>query len=239
MEKDTSKDAAQDIDFSQDDEAINAQIQAKLDSGEINRTTAESLMKDKEKHAKAQAKRRQAQVDALDVKEAAVPDALKSDGEKLELVSMDISGLTDGGTGKVLVDPNSVDEQGNYRVYDEEGNPLTFPDESNEAVMMGIHAGIENLKAKEAGTEEQSFSMGAVLGLDQEAGEQGLNLADESLDTGDAQAEAQGGPAGDVNTSVVTQKGGDSSSVSNKTVILNDAGSGDPQAGRGWVYVPN
>lgn len=239
MEQNTAKDEAESIDFSQDDETVNAQIQAKFDAGEINKTTAESLMADKEKFAKDQEKRRKKMMDGLSVTEAEVPDALQSDGAKMKLVSMDLSGLTDGSVGKVLVDPNSVDDNNNYRVYDEEGQPITFPDETNEAVMMGIHAGVENLKAKEAGSEEESFSMGQLLGLSEGADSEGLNLADESLDTGDAQADAQGGGSGDVNTNVVTQGGSQSSSVSNKTIIMNDGASGNPQGSRGWYAVPN
>jgi len=239
MEKNTAKDEAENIDFSQADETVNEQIQAKLDAGEINKTTAESLMKDKAKYREKAEKKRQSVVQGLKTTEATVPDALKKDGEELKLISMDLSGLTDGATGKVLVDPNSVDGAGNYRVYDEEGNPLTFPDESNEAVMMGIHAGVENLAAKEAGSEEESFSMEALLGLDADAGGQGLDLASESLDSADAQADAAAGDGGNNEVNVSTQGGSQSSSISNKTIIMNDGASGDPQSPRGWFATPN
>ena len=52
--QDDSEEEAKKIDFSQEDEAVEAQIQAKVDSGEINEETAEKLRKDKDKHRKAQ-----------------------------------------------------------------------------------------------------------------------------------------------------------------------------------------
>ena len=89
--EDTSEEEAKKlIDFSQEDEAIEAQIQAKVDSGEINEETAEQLRKNKQQHKNDQEKRRQEMVAKYDIKEADM-DIEGQDGERIKLISMDLS----------------------------------------------------------------------------------------------------------------------------------------------------
>ena len=235
MEKDESKDKAKDIDFSQDDEAINAQIQAKVDSGEINKTTAESLMKNKEKHAKDQAKRREEMIQKLDVQEVEVPKA-GEDGEKMKLIQMDLSDLTSGLLGEMLFDPDSLDDKGNYDFYNKDGAPVSIPFPYGNKVMMAANAAVEGLQAQETG-DGAPMDFAALLGVDETT--IGQDLGDDSLDTAEAQADAAAGKDGGTTNNTQTVIGGSSTSSSNKTIIMEDASSGSPQDGRGFVAEPN
>ena len=238
IEKDESADEAKNIDFAQDDETVDAQIQAKLDSGEINEKTAERLKEQKGKFRKKQEKERQEFIEKLDVKETDVKPS--GDADAVSLISF--KEKTTGET--VLVDPNSGDANGNYQLYDPEGNPFELQDFGigfKDSVMMQAHAAVESLQPKtleEGG--DGSFDIAGALGLVPDETQQGVDLGDESLDTADAQTEADNADAasGGGNQTVVSS----SSTVggsNQKTVILNDAASGSPQDGRGFYTQPN
>ena len=89
------------------------------------------------------------------------------------------------------------------------------------------------------GEGEGGFDIAGALGLGVEESTIGQDLADDSLDTADAQTEAANADsAGGGNQTVVSS----SSTVggsNQKTVILNDAASGSPQDGRGFYTQPN
>lgn len=236
IEKDESKDEAKNIDFAQDDETVDAQIQAKLDSGEINQKTADKLKKDKEKFARNQEKGRKEFIEKLDVKETDVKPV--GDADAVSLISF--KEKTSGET--ILVDPNSGDANGNYQLYDPEGNPVDFPDMGmgfKNAVMMQAHAAVESLQPEtleEGG--DGSFNIAGALGLVPDETQQGIDLGNESLDMADAQQDANsqgGGGTTNSATNISSTVGGSNS----KTVILNDAASGSPQDGRGYYATPN
>ena len=236
IEKDESKDEAKNIDFSQDDATVDAQIQAKLDSGEINQKTADKLKKDKEKFAKAQEKDRKEFIEKIDVKQVEVPQG--EDGDKLKLISMDLSEPTDGALGQMLFDPDSLDENGNYQFYTEDGQPMSISGIARPAVMMAAHAAVEDLQKVDAEADGGGmFDMAAILGMTPNE-TQGQDLGNESLDMAEAQQDANsqgGGSTTNSATTISSTVGGSNS----KTVILNDAASGSPQDGRGYYATPN
>ena len=107
---------------------------------------------------------------------------------------------------------------------------------------MMAHAAVKNLKPIEGAEEEGEGGMNiaAALGLVPDETQQGIDLGDESLDTADAQTEADNADSSSSggNQTVVSS----SSTVggsNQKTVILNDAASGSPQDGRGFYTQPN
>lgn len=236
IEKDESKDEAKNIDFSQDDATVDAQIQAKLDSGEINEKTADKLKKDKEKFARKQEDRRKEFIEKLDVRQVDVPQG--EDGDKLKLISMDLSEPTKGYLGQMLFDPDSLDENGNYQFYTEDGQPTKITGTLAPAVMMAAHAAVKNLQESEAEADGGgAFDMAAILGMTPNE-TQGQDLGNESLDMADAQQDANsqgGGGTTNSATNISSTVGGSNS----KTVILNDAASGSPQDGRGYYATPN
>lgn len=236
LEKDESRDVADQIDFSQDDEAVDAQIQAKLDSGEINKKTAEKLREKKDKFRKQQAERRAEMIEKLNVQEVEVAKA-DSDGEKIKLIQMDLSELTDGALGQMMFDPESLDENGNYQFYTPEGAPVEVPALARQAVMMAANAAVEGLQAQETG-DGSSFDMMQLLGLDATQNDIGNDIADESLDTAEAQDDAASAGSAGGQTNISTNVGGSTSSTAQKTVILSDGG-GDVQGSRGFVATPN
>lgn len=237
LEKDESKDAAQNIDFSQDDEAIDAQIQAKLDSGEINKTTAEALMADKEKFRDQQQARRDELVSKIKVEQVETPAALQEDGKKLNLVSLTLP--EDLGGTTVLVDPDSKDEDGNYDLYSEDGrvlpNPAQFFGKSAQAKVMGvIGAAIEGIDDGGGGIDMSNI--GAAFSAD-ESITVGQDLADDTLDLGEEQADAAGGSGDTTTVSAST-----ATNIQNQTsTSVTNVSTGDrsPNAGRGFSLVPN
>ena len=235
LEKDESKDAAQNIDFSQDDEAIDAQIQAKLDSGEINKTTAESLMKDKERFRDQQQARRDELVSKIKVEQVETPAALQEDGEKLNLVSLTMP--EDMGGGTFLVDPDSKDEDGNYDLYTESGAaiPGNFFKGSVKSQAMGlISAALEGVEEDSGGIDMSN--LGAAFSAD-ESITVGQDLADDTLDLGEEQADAAGGSGDTTTVSAST-----ATNIQNQTsTSVTNVSTGDrsPNAGRGFVFNPN
>ena len=233
LEKDESKDAAQNIDFSQDDEAIDAQIQAKLDSGEINKTTAEALMADKEKFRDQQQARRDELVSKIKVESVETPAALKEDGEKLNLVKVTLP--EDLGGGVVLVDPDSKDEDGNYDLYTESGAaiPGNFFKGSVKSQTMGIIASA--LEGVEEDSGIDMSNLGAAFAAD-ESITVGQDLADDTLDLGEEQADAAGGSGDTTTVSAST-----ATNIQNQTsTSVTNVSTGDrsPNAGR-FALVPN
>ena len=234
IEKDESDEAAKNIDFSQDDEAIEAQIQAKVDSGEINETTAESLRKDKEKFAEEQAARRKQQVEKLKpTGTVEVPDALK--GDDLDLVGMDLTEVTEGAMGKVLIDRGSRDEEGNYDLYKEDGTPIKAKGPIATAVQMAAHEVVESLNAQEIAGADDSMDMsnlGAAFGQPT-----GSDIADETGELDDAQMDDGGGGSSSTTTvsNVTTQNNQQNNSQQ------YSGGGGSPTSGRGVIYggMPN
>ena len=237
--QDDSEEEAKKIDFSQEDEAIEAQIQAKVDSGEINEKTAEKLRKDKDKHRKAQEERRQEVVAKYDIKEVDVA-VEGADGEKIKLISMDLEEATGGYIKQVLFDPESQDEDGNFDFYKPDGTPMKMRGPLRNPANLMAAAAKKSLKPIDVdGEGEGGFDIAGALGLGVEESTIGQDLADDSLDTADAQTEAANADsAGGGNQTVVSS----SSTVggsNQKTVILNDAASGSPQDGRGFYTQPN
>ena len=235
LEKDESKDAAQNIDFSQDDEAIDAQIQAKLDSGEINKTTAESLMKDKERFRDQQQARRDELVSKIKVEQVETPAALKEDGEKLNLVSLTMP--EDMGGGTFLVDPDSKDEDGNYDLYTESGAAIPgdfFKGPVKSQAMGLISAALEGVEEDSGGIDMSNI--GAAFSAD-ESITVGQDLADDTLDLGEEQADAQQGSGDTTTVSAST-----ATNIQNQTsTSVTNVSTGDrsPNAGRGFVFNPN
>ena len=232
IEKDESAEKAEDIDFSQDDEAVEAQIQAKLDSGEINKKTAEKLRKDKEKFREKQAADRQKLVDSVGATRVEkVPAALEEDGKKVNLVQMDLSEF---GLGEVLIDP-APREDGGYNMFNMEGAPIDYsalkgPDAARQIDPI-IKSAIEGLDAEQAGgmSDANLADLGAAFGG-------GGEVAAESLDTADAQAEAGagGGSSGGNNTAVSNVN---SNQNVNATTHNYTSGGSNPTGGRG-NYIP-
>jgi len=236
IEKDESKEQKKLIDWSQDDETIDAQIQAKVDSGEMNEKTAEKLRKNKKKFREDAEKRRQEAVEKYDLKEETIDTP---DGEPIKLISMDLSEASNGVIKKVMFDPESMDEHGNYDFYspsgqivDLSGHPL------RQSFNMLANAAKKSLTPIEPTQGEAGMDFAKLLGVDEST--VGQDLGDDSLDTADAQAEADAS-AKDSGTTNNTQTviGGSQTSSSNKTIIMEDASSGSPQDGRGFVAVPN
>ena len=228
IQKDESKDAANDIDFSQDEESVAAQIKAKEDSGEINKKTADKLRQDADKFRDKQAaesKKLAEQVGAARV--ANVPDALKEDGKQINLVKMDLS--EQGIDGEVLIDPTPK-EDGTYNMFDLEGNPIDYTGGlgfSGREITPIIKAAVEGLEAEDPqGGTGVPGDIGAAFGMT------GQDVLDESLDTEDAQQGAAAGATGGSSTNM-TLVGGSSSqtNVKNETSIASTSSS--PTGGRG------
>ena len=230
IEKDESAEKAEDIDFSQDDEAVEAQIQAKQDSGEINKKTADKLRKDKEKFREKQEERRQALVDAVGATRTAdVPEALQQDGNKVELIKMDLS---EYGLGEVLVDP-AAKEDGTYNMYDMEGNPINY--KALEAMTFGavkltpiIKAAVEGLQAEEAAAAADMADLGSAFGG-------GASVSAESLDTAEAQADAAAAGAGGGGGSSAMANINSNQNV-NATTNNTNSGGTNPTGGRGYFF---
>ena len=202
IEKDESKDEAKNIDFSQDDATVDAQIQAKLDSGEINQKTADKLKKDKEKFARTQEKDRKEFIEKIDVKQVEVPQG--DDGDKLKLISMDLSEPTDGALGQMIFDPDSLDENGNYQFYTEDGQPMSISGIARPAVMMAAHAAVEDLQKVDAEADGGGmFDMAAILGMTPNE-TLGQDLGNESLDMAEAQQDANSQGGGSTTNSATT-----------------------------------
>ena len=237
LEMDESKDHKDKIDFTAEDEQVDAMIQAKLDSGEINKTTAESLMADKEKYRKEQEKARSDMVSKIKVEQVETPAALQEDGKKLNLVSLTLP--EDLGGTTILVDPDSKDEDGNYDLYSEDGrvlpNPAQFFGKSAQAKVMGvIGAAIEGMDDGGGGIDMSNI--GAAFSAD-ESITVGQDLADDTLDLGEEQADAQQG-SGDVTTVSAST----ATNIQNQTsTSVTNVSTGDrsPNAGRGFVFNPN
>ena len=235
IEKDESAEKSEGIDFSQDDEAVEAQIQAKQDSGEINKKTADKLRKDKEKFAKAQAEKRQKLVDAVGAERTAdVPEALQEDASKVNLIKMDLSEASGGALGEVLVDPTPR-ENGKYNVYDMEGNPLKY--DLLESKMFGgrqitpiIKAAVEGLEAQEAQSAADMADLASAFGG-------GGSVAAESLDTAEAQQEAAAAGAGGGGGSNAMANINSNQNVSATTHNTSSGGS-NPTGGRMNFFQP-
>ena len=230
IEKDESAEKSEGIDFSQDDEAVEAQIQAKQDSGEINKKTADKLRQDKEKFREKQQERRKALVDAVGAERTAdIPEALQQDGAKVELVKRDLS---EYGLGEVLVDP-APKEDGTYNMYDMEGNPVNY--KALEAFTFGatkltpiIKAAVEGLQAEEAQAQANMADLGAAFGG-------GASVSAESLDTADAQAEAAAAGAGGGGGSSAMANISSNQNV-NATTNNTNSGGTNPTGGRGYFF---
>ena len=106
---------------------------------------------------------------------------------------------------------------------------------------MMAHAAVKNLKPIEGAEEEGEGGMNiaAALGLVPDEKVDGQNLGDESLDTADAQTEADQAQAGGGGNQTVVSSSSTVGGSNQKTVILNDAASGSPQDGRGFYTQPN
>ena len=231
IEKDESAEEAENIDFSQDDEAVEAQIKAKEDSGEINKKTADKLRKDKEKFREKQEKERQKLVESVGATRVAdVPEALQEDGNKINLIRMDLSEY--GFKGDVLVDPKPR-EDGTYNVYDTEGNPVNY--QAIESFMGKrqitpiIKAAVEGLEAQELGEDGDALpgNIAAAFGMT------GEELSDESLDTQDAVGAAAVGAGAGGGSSSINVVGGASSTTNVKNEQSVTSTSGSPTSGRG------
>ena len=231
IQKDESAEEAENIDFSQDDEAVEAQIKAKEDSGEINKKTADKLRKDKEKFREKQEKDRQKLVESVGATRVAdVPEALQEDGNKINLIRMDLSEF--GFDGDVLVDPKPR-EDGTYNVYDPEGNPVNY-----QAVesLMGKRQITPIIKAAVEGLEAQELGEGGDLVPGEIAaafGMTGDELSDESLDTQDAVGAAAVGAGAGGGSSSVNVVGGSSSTTNVKNEQSVTSTSSNPTSGRG------
>ena len=230
IEKDESAEKAEGIDFSQDDEAVEAQIQAKQDSGEINKKTADKLRKDKEKFREKQEERRQALVESVGAERTAdIPEALQQDGAKVELIKMDLS---EYGLGEVLVDP-AAKEDGTYNVYDTEGNPINYA--LLDSMLFGstkltpiIKAAVEGLQEQEAQAQANMADLGAAFGG-------GASVSAESLDTAEAQAEAAAAGAGGGGGSSAMANISSNQNV-NATTNNTNSGGTNPTGGRGYFF---
>ena len=231
IQKDESAEEAENIDFSQDDEEVEAQIKAKEDSGEINKKTADKLRKDKEKFREKQEKDRQKLVESVGATRVAdVPEALQEDGNKINLIRMDLSEF--GFDGDVLVDPKPR-EDGTYNVYDPEGNPVNY-----QAVesLMGKRQITPIIKAAVEGLEAQELGEGGDLVPGEIAaafGMTGDELSDESLDTQDAVGAAAVGAGAGGGSSSVNVVGGSSSTTNVKNEQSVTSTSSNPTSGRG------
>ena len=230
IQKDESDEAAETIDFAQDDEAVEAQIQAKLDAGEINQKTADSLRKDKEKFREKQQERRDANLEAMGVSRVAdIPESLKDDASKVNLVKMNIPALG----GDVLVDSNPK-ENGKYRVYDMDGNPIDYRPKGGksnrtDSITPMIHAAIQDLESKEAEGEGDGspIDIGAAFGMS------GQDVSDETLDTQDAVGAAAAAGGAGAGSSTVNMIGGSANQTNVKNEQSVTSTSGSPTSGRG------
>lgn len=230
--EDTSEEEAKKlIDFSQEDEAIEAQIQAKVDSGEINEETAEQLRKNKQQHKNDQEKRRQEMVSKYDIKEADM-DIEGQDGERIKLIQMDLSSISRFLDDDYMFDPESRDENGNYQFYSKDGTPRRIPIWARQGVMMMAHAAVKNLQPIEgAGGGEDGDSMPAEIAS--AFGMTGDELSDESLDTQDAVSAATVAASAGGGSSSVNVVGGSSSTTNVKNEQSVTSTSSSPTSGRG------
>lgn len=235
LEMDESKDHKDSIDFTADDEQVDAMIQAKLDSGEINKTTAESLKEDKAKYRKEQEEARDELVSRIKVESATLPASLMADGEKLNLLKITMP--EDAGGATYLVNPDSKDENGNYDLYSEDGRALPtniLPDVLRSKVMGVIGAAVEGVEDDSSGIDMSNI--GAAFAADEEV-TVGQDLADETLDLGEEQSDAAGGGGDTTSVSASTSTNIQNQSSTNVTNI--SAGDSSPNAGRGFVFNPN
>ena len=230
IQKDESAEASEDIDFAQDDEAVDAQIQAKLDAGEINEKTAESLRKDKEKFREKQQERRSEMIDQIGAERVTeVPEALKEDGKGLNLVKMD---LTEQGLGEVFVDP-APKADGTYNVYNADGEPIDYAaveaEYGDRQITPIITAALEGLEAEASGGELNTADLAAAFG--------GSEVSADSLDTAEAQADAAAAGAGGGGGSTAMASVNSNQNVSATTHNVSSGGS-NPTGGRGGYFTP-
>ena len=230
--EDTSEEEAKKlIDFSQEDEAIEAQIQAKVDSGEINEETAEKLRKNKQQHKADQEQRRQEMVAKYDVKEIDMDVEGDDDGEKIKLISFNMDEATNGYIKEVLFDPESQDEDGNYQFYKPDGTPMKFRGHLRKPANMMAHAARKNLEPIEVDGEDGGDALPGNIAA--AFGMTGDELSDESLDTQDAIGAAAVGAGAGGGSSSVNVVGGASSTTNVKNEQSVTSTSSSPTSGRG------
>ena len=230
--EDTSEEEAKKlIDFSQEDEAIEAQIQAKVDSGEINEETAEKLRKNKKQHRADQEQRRQEMVAKYDVKEVDVDVEGDDDGEKIKLISFNMDEVSGGYIKEVLFDPESQDEDGNYQFYKPDGTPMKFRGHLRKPANMMAHAARKNLEPIEVDGEDGGDALPGNIAA--AFGMTGDELSDESLDTQDAIGAAAVGAGAGGGSSSVNVVGGASSTTNVKNEQSVTSTSSSPTSGRG------
>lgn len=230
--EDTSEEEAKKlIDFSQEDEAIEAQIQAKVDSGEINEETAEKLRKNKQQHKADQEQRRQEMVAKYDVKEIDMDVEGDDDGEKIKLISFNMDEATNGYIKEVLFDPESQDEDGNYQFYKPDGTPMKFRGHLRKPANMMAHAARKNLEPIEVDGEDGGDALPGNIAA--AFGMTGDELSDESLDTQDAIGAAAVGAGAGGGSSSVNVVGGSSSTTNVKNEQSVTSTSSSPTSGRG------
>ena len=230
--EDTSEEEAKKlIDFSQEDEAIEAQIQAKVDSGEINEETAEKLRKNKQQHKADQEQRRQEMVAKYDVKEIDMDVEGDDDGEKIKLISFNMDEATNGYIKEVLFDPESQDEDGNYQFYKPDGTPMKFRGHLRKPANMMAHAARKNLEPIEVDGEDGGDALPGNIAA--AFGMTGDQLSDESLDTQDAIGAAAVGAGAGGGSSSVNVVGGSSSTTNVKNEQSVTSTSSSPTSGRG------
>ena len=236
IQKDTSADAANDIDFSQDEESVAAQIKAKEDSGEINSKTADKLREDSEKFREKQAQKREKMIQNIGATRVAdIPDALKSDGEQIQLVKMDLGEV---GLGEVFVDPN-IKEDGSYNMYKDDGTPINYRmfeigTGQGKVISPMITAALEGLDAEEASAADASADFGSLA---QAFG--GDTISADSLDTADAQQDAAAGGAGGSGGNVTAAASVNTNQNVNQTTQNFSSGGSNPTGGRGNYFVNN
>ena len=216
---------------SQEDEAIEAQIQAKVDSGEINEETAEKLRKNKQQHKADQEQRRQEMVAKYDVKEIDMDVEGDDDGEKIKLISFNMDEATNGYIKEVLFDPESQDEDGNYQFYKPDGTPMKFRGHLRKPANMMAHAARKNLEPIEVDGEDGGDALPGNIAA--AFGMTGDELSDESLDTQDAIGAAAVGAGAGGGSSSVNVVGGSSSTTNVKNEQSVTSTSSSPTSGRG------
>ena len=230
--EDTSEEEAKKlVDFSQEDEAVEAQIQAKVDSGEINEETAEKLRKNKKQHRADQEQRRQEMVAKYDVKEVDVDVEGDDDGEKIKLISFNMDEVSGGYIKEVLFDPESQDEDGNYQFYKPDGTPMKFRGHLRKPANMMAHAARKNLEPIEVDGEDGGDALPGNIAA--AFGMTGDELSDESLDTQDAIGAAAVGAGAGGGSSSVNVVGGASSTTNVKNEQSVTSTSSSPTSGRG------
>lgn len=230
--EDTSEEEAKKlVDFSQEDEAVEAQIQAKVDSGEINEETAEKLRKNKKQHRADQEQRRQEMVAKYDVKEVDVDVEGDDDGEKIKLISFNMNEVSGGFIKEVLFDPESQDEDGNYQFYKPDGTPMKFRGHLRKPANMMAHAARKNLEPIEVDGEDGGDALPGNIAA--AFGMTGDELSDESLDTQDAVSAATVAASAGGGSSSVNVVGGSSSTTNVKNEQSVTSTSSSPTSGRG------